>query len=316
MKISPATWIKRYVHGLLATRSPRLALLLVKKGVFAGHFRRNGQLLQIIGIDVAMPQTPSPNQIAFLEEIDAALLLHNAFGASFECDGEDVLITVQGTRFTYFPGSLGTLVEVWHGRIYNFAMPTPCVAIDIGMNVGYASLFLAQMANVTRVYSYEPFEASFRQAERNFAMNPDIGCKIKAHHAAIAKTAGTIEAQYAPELNVCARIGNYKEEDYRKATFTTQIVTTLAAADVLRDVTGAHPGIPIVAKIDCEGAEYDILEAWDEAGLLRCIDVYMIEWHDQGSQPLADRLAASGYAVFTSHPYDRSFALLYAARRP
>ena len=41
----------------------------------------------------------------------------------------------------------------------------------------------------------------------------------------------------------------------------------------------ANPGKRIFVKLDAEGAEYEILEAWSRASCLSQVDVLMLEWH-------------------------------------
>lgn len=53
------------------------------------------------------------------------------------------------------------------------------VVIDIGMNIGIASLFFAAKKEVVKVYGFEPFEDTYNQAIENFKRNErDIRNKI------------------------------------------------------------------------------------------------------------------------------------------
>ena len=49
------------------------------------------------------------------------------------------------------------------------------VVIDIGMNIGGASLYFLNKPNVIKVYSFEPFPDTFAEAEDNFKLNDVIG---------------------------------------------------------------------------------------------------------------------------------------------
>jgi FkbM family methyltransferase len=313
--MNPVIWIKRYLHALVATRSFYWSRILVRHSVYAGHFCSDQGIVRIKQLDLALPQTLTPTLKAFLAELDKAILLHRDVDATYAFAGADIDVTIDGTTFGYLPTSLETVVEIWQKQLYNFQWTADCVVIDIGMNVGYASLFFARMGNVKRVYAFEPFDFSFQRAKSNFAMNPQLEQKIVAHNAAVGEAAGAVEAQFSPEQYVGAHLGSYSDEDCGRFTFTKETVNVLAAADLLRGVIAENPGTAIVAKIDCEGAEYGILKAWDEAGLIREIDAFLIEWHDLGVEPLSQRLGAAGYIVFAAHPHDRSNPMLYAVRR-
>jgi hypothetical protein len=61
------------------------------------------------------------------------------------------------------------------------------VLVDIGMNVGVASLYYASFPNVKAVYSYEPLESAYQKAIENFMLNPEISQKIIAHPFGLEK---------------------------------------------------------------------------------------------------------------------------------
>ena len=56
------------------------------------------------------------------------------------------------------------------------------IVIDIGMNVGIASLFFATLPHVEKVYAFEPFKAPYLRAMDNFKLNPALSAKIQAYN--------------------------------------------------------------------------------------------------------------------------------------
>jgi hypothetical protein len=72
------------------------------------------------------------------------------------------------------------LHEIFCCGVYDLRYPGPVVVWDIGMNVGLASLYFASRG-ARHVVAYEPFEVTYRQALRNFRLNPFlssvIGCR-------------------------------------------------------------------------------------------------------------------------------------------
>src|SRR5204863_9779982 len=88
---------------------------------------------------------------------------------------------------------------------------------------------------------------------------------------------------------------------------------------VLKDATGIlaslfknHPSEKIVVKIDCEGAEYEILEKLYLNGLLSRVDVLMIEWHLKGPQSICDLLIKSNFGIVSLLPYNKVAGMIYA----
>ncbi|MES1198160.1 MAG: hypothetical protein ABUL41_02680, partial [Chitinophagaceae bacterium] len=52
-------------------------------------------------------------------------------------------------------------LEVFGEDIYAYKFNKKLIAIDIGMNVGFASLFFSANDNIEKVYSFEPFEETY-----------------------------------------------------------------------------------------------------------------------------------------------------------
>jgi hypothetical protein len=54
-------------------------------------------------------------------------------------------------------------------------------------------------------------------------------------------------------------------------------------------------------KIDCEGAEYEIIQKLSDTNLLADIDILLIEWHDKGAKMLEDILIANDFRIISRH---------------
>ena len=73
--------------------------------------------------------------------------------------------------------------------------------------------------------------------------------------------------------------------------------------------------MPLVAKVDCEGAEYQIIDVLDRRGLLSKIDAFLIEWHEKGPEEIQDKLVAAGHGVWLrSHP-GANHGMIYSCLR-
>ena len=73
------------------------------------------------------------------------------------------------------------LKEIYLNKEYGFFFNEKSIVVDVGLNVGFASLFFALNQNVAQVYSYEPFKPTIEQAQKNISMNADLEKKIKIH---------------------------------------------------------------------------------------------------------------------------------------
>jgi hypothetical protein len=91
-------------------------------------------------------------------------------------------------------------------------------------------------------------------------------------------------------------------------------------ATTLRDLLGTAPGPVDLVKLDCEGAEYEILAALDADGFAR-VRRFALEYHAaagrsaaQGALALTALLEGHGYRVAVNP--DPANPVLFAARPP
>ncbi len=189
--------------------------------------------------------------------------------------------------------SLLCMQEVFEFDTYQCLGSGPCIVVDMGMNIGLASLYLAAMPQVEAVYGYELVSSTARVASRNISANGFARGKVKVRHAGIAATAASIRLQLTGAGDVGASlkmIGSGAD---------TETVELIDAAALIDQLHSSHPQHEIVLKVDCEGTEYEIFERLDDAGMLRHVAACMIEWHGKGAAPLTWLLVKNGFICFT-----------------
>jgi FkbM family methyltransferase len=174
---------------------------------------------------------------------------------------------------------------------------------DIGANIGVASLIFAQNPNVSHVYAYEPMPHTFACTQRTLRANPALASRITVENLGVGASNSDMEVLYTtkakaaigvadipPRLKALYRI---KPEDMQPVT-----IRIADADDVLRRIRAAHPGAPVLLKLDAEGAEYGIIDRLAETGTLRDIAGATIEWHlAPGEEAIASRLRAAGFHI-------------------
>lgn len=189
-----------------------------------------------------------------------------------------------------------TPMGVAHGVLafgdYHFAAEGESVVIDIGMNVGVASLYFAMRDDVIRVYGYEPVPATYNKALFNFRLNDACAGKITPNNSALgdAKKSMTVKFKDWHSGGASMVAGGHGGENV-----TVQV---LDAAAEIGGIIGKHRGRRIVIKCDAEGAEKEIFARLDEAGVLANIDIIVMEYHfgyDRFIEPL---LLRNGFALF------------------
>src|SRR5690606_13837023 len=63
--------------------------------------------------------------------------------------------------------------------VYDIEIPESSIVIDVGFNVGFASLFFAAKKNVSKIYSFEPVRPTFEQGLNNLCLNTRLSTKIE-----------------------------------------------------------------------------------------------------------------------------------------
>jgi FkbM family methyltransferase len=190
--------------------------------------------------------------------------------------------------------------EIFKNEEYHFDIGRDAVVIDIGMNIGLASLYFAQRDDVTAVYGYEPFGTTYEQALFNFRINEGVARKIYPHNCGLGDTDKMLTLDYYPRTP--GRMSTVKTLDEihpnRKYESRQESVQIRNAAVEIRTVLDRHPGVSCVLKCDAEGAEKEIFESLDAGGILKRIDVILLEYHFSYDMPVMDMLRRNGFVCF------------------
>lgn len=218
--------------------------------------------------------------------------------------GADVVLDLRnGLRFRIRAGSgdLGVVNEAFIRNPYLRAdvidVPADAVVVDIGANIGDFSLQVAQRCPDGRVLAVEPIAEHVRILRDHVAMNR---CRqITCVHGAVGAVAGITDI---------AVDGVRSRQDSHRAR--TERVRQTTLQQLLDEHGLRHVDL---LKLDCEGAEWDILPAAEQA--FPRIRQICMEYHCERGWT-ADRLASwlrdRGYRVW--HTTGEWNGLLWAVR--
>ncbi len=201
---------------------------------------------------------------------------------------------------------------------YELEISGEVLILDVGMNVGHASLYFARKMPQARIVAFEPLKPTFERAQRNLGENPTLASRIEAKPFGLADADGSFEIDYADAVPGLASM--YGLPEHRKAYLPTRkeklVVRDAAAA--FDEATAGYPNRTIVMKIDCEGAEYRILDRLIETGKLARVQVLMIEWHrlaaEHDPKKLASQLHENGFVCVLQDAKAADAGMLYAVR--
>ncbi len=310
----------------------RLVFTVEKPGTFQYRVLSNGALPLEVGdfpIVAAMtpgsdgggalakrrfPQQPEGQATSFFAQRVAEFRhLHNN-GADIRIDGDSAIVTINGVAFNARNADdMNFVGEVFHQNIYNFLHARDACIIDVGMNLGFVTLSLASKAYVKEVHSFEPFKSTYDRALANVALNPAFADKIKAYNFGLAGADQSFTI-------LAAEDGNSGSNSVRGAfEGKPTTIEVRAAAAVLAPIiqSARSRGLDVIAKIDCEGSEFEIFDALAAAGLWPQITAVMVEWHcvadGKTQKNLIGTLFKAGFCAIDVSP-PRGNGFFYAVR--
>ena len=218
--------------------------------------------------------------------------------------GADVVLELRsGLRFRIRPGSgdLGVVNEAFILNPYlgagSLDVPEDAVVVDIGANIGDFSLQMAKRCPSGKVIAVEPVAEHVRILRDHVTMNE---CRhVICVHSAIGAVEGVTEISVAGVQSRRHADGAQVEQVRQTTLLRLLDEHALQHVDLL--------------KLDCEGAEWDILPA-AETAFPRIRQICM-EYHcERGWTPerLAEWLRGHGYRVW--HTSGQWNGLLWAVR--
>lgn len=159
--------------------------------------------------------------------------------------------------------------EVWKKRVYEqegLRIGKKDVVIDIGAHLGAFTVYAAKRATLGRVFSFEPSKANFLLLKENVRLNNLHN--VSHHRVGVAGKKQKIKLYLDP-------ISTARNSCYLKSK-RYELINCLS----LKDVFEKHKIKKCdFLKIDCEGAEYDILKKAPR-NLYRLISKIVLEYHD------------------------------------
>ncbi len=189
----------------------------------------------------------------FVKNKNNVLILHN--GISFEFGVHDL-------------DAIAAINDVWLRKEYTpigNEIKMGSVVIDIGAHIGDFSVFAANYDQDVQVYSYEPSKESFTFLITNIEINK--ANNIKAFNLAVSKTQGEIKF-YIDKKNTTLHSTVIAQKYFRLVNSTT-----LERIIMDNNIENCQ-----LLKLDCEGAEYEILFSTPKEILNRIQNISM-EYH-------------------------------------
>lgn len=187
----------------------------------------------------------------------------------------------------------GIIGEAWHGLFYTkhpmFSIKPGDIAVDIGAHIGAFAVLAATKGAV--VYAFEPEDNNFSLLMEQKMLNPDLSKWIIAEKLAVTGDGRAVK------LIMCsdpANTGGNWTERQEGNPEGAQSVVEVPSTTLSKIVEGLER--VDFLKMDCEGAEYEILMQAGQETLGKVAKIAM-EWHGGREQfdGLRDFLKLAGF---------------------
>ena len=160
--------------------------------------------------------------------------------------------------------------ETFLRQEYNVQLPKVPYCIDAGANIGIATLFIKWLYPDAHVLAIEPDPATVALLRKNIKRN-----KLKdvtVFHGAVSDSAGHLSLFIHP-----TKQGSLKMSTYARKGMTVEVQVPAERLSTLLLKAGWTQ--VDLAKIDIEGAEWQVLRDLTESGWLTKVQQYVIEYH-------------------------------------
>ncbi len=142
--------------------------------------------------------------------------------------------------------------------------------VDIGAHKGFFTTYVARNCPHALIYSYEPIKSSFEALEKNVQVN-NLNNRVKTFNLGVASESGEREINLSTsstDNSFYAEIGSI---------MTGKEIITCTTLDQI--INQNHIEKIDLLKLDCEGAEFEVLMASNKEVLL-CVSEIRMEYHN------------------------------------
>jgi len=222
-------------------------------------------------------------------------------------DQEHFFSMRNGLRFIFKNNELYMLKEILMNGDYTKyqAIRRGQVVVDIGANIGLFSISSALIDSNITIYSYEPDPGAYSRLMRNIEYNK-LDSQIHAFDTAIAGRSGSALFYVNPVSSTASTFFNNQASDREKVEVRVKTLPQILEENNI-DVCN-------FLKIDCEGAETDILYSTPKVYFDR-IDYISLEYHNDNGEDLSSLLNKMGFKTkLVKNTNLKNLGMIYAKK--
>lgn len=316
--------VRMAIFITVATGSIRIAVKAATRHclVFVSTFLRAGGNLSLDrveyeGTELALRPDGWTSLIAFEQ-----LLAH---GAQIRATHEGFDISLPSGRVFglpsehLVPSALVVLQQRFVADEYADLKVAGSVVIDIGANIGDSAVYFADNGAI-HVYAFEPFSELYETAAEVMRRNR-LEDRVTVVPRGVGPREGRGVSPYDPirhDVSLASLQSRRNQPQSRGPSTRAEEFELVSLSSLLRLVGTDYPGQPLVIKFDCEGCEFEVLEAEGIGDSLRRVKSILLEVHEDRCHTrtsLWRRLEDCGFSVRELQPSSLGgLSLLLATR--
>ncbi len=190
------------------------------------------------------------------------------------------------------------LNEIWDEDYYgrNYKISKNDTVVDLGGNQGIFAIYAASKG--ASVYSYEPVNEMFELLEENVSSNK-LSESIKPYNYAVSSIEEDIEisipqtsGDIAPGMGSINKLNVSNFENMGSVQLKTQVVKTITLSEIIKDLDVVN-----LLKVDCEGAELDILQSANYEDIQKVQNIVMETHSGYSQKSLCLKLKEFGFSI-------------------
>jgi FkbM family methyltransferase len=204
---------------------------------------------------------------------------------------------------------LGIFHEVWDHERYTAGLISTVAqggtVVDIGAHIGLFSIFASRTLHARRIISVEPDPANFKLLSKS----------ISANHVENATLVMAAVADESGERRIYTNPSNTGGHSFYARGAPSRLVGAISLTELFKSSGVSECSL---LKMDCEGAEMEILESAPDE-LLRIVSAISLEYHLEAYSPerlekFQKRMEGLGF-LLEVRPTSKTLGILLGARR-
>lgn len=221
---------------------------------------------------------------------------------SFEKIGNRFYGVINGLKIQIpFPSGLIELEDTFLKQEYNFFDVKNANVLDVGAYIGDTAIYFA-MQGAKKIVGYEPIPQTLEIAKHNVALN-HLENTVKLCGEAIGTERGCMKINYVPNF---PGMSSLYMKSGRNVSLNVDVKPFNIAVDELGHVD--------LLKMDCEGAEWQVIPKAVENGWLRNVDKIIMEVHQGGINVMQKLLLKAGFKTDKVKAYFNAWLLAVSKR--